>query len=113
MRFLKSLTLAALVAAFFMPVSLHAGQASYYGAGFHGKRTASGQIYNQNARTCAHKTYPFGTRLVVTRGDLTTHCTVNDRGPFVRGRDIDVSHAGASDLKLFGPGHAAVTITKE
>lgn len=111
---LKSLTLAALVAAFFLPVAVPANAevASYYGPGFHGRKTASGQIYNQNAHTCAHKTLPFGTYLRVTYNGKTTHCTVNDRGPFIRGRDIDLSVACARDIGLIGPGHGHVTISK-
>ena len=61
------------------------GEASYYGPGFHGKKTASGETFNQNDYTCAHKTLPFGTKLKVVRKDngATVEVRVNDRGPYV------------------------------
>lgn len=73
------------------------GVASWYGPDFHGKRTASGEVYDMDAMTCAHKTLPFGTRLRVTNpdNDRSVVVVVNDRGPFVRGRDIDLSRAAA------------------
>ena len=86
--------------------------ASWYGPDFHGRPTASGEIYNMNAFTCAHKEYPFGTRLKITylSNDKTTSCLVNDRGPFVDGRDIDLSYAAARDLGLIPAGTGAVRI---
>jgi rare lipoprotein A len=108
---LKSFLLAAFLAAFSLPAE--AATASYYGGKFHGRRTASGQIYNQNAHTCAHKTLPFGTRLRVTYNGRTTQCVVNDRGPFIRGRDLDLSMACARELGLTKAGVGRVTISKE
>jgi len=89
------------------------GQASYYGPGFNGKKTASGEIFNQNDMTCAHKTLPFGTKLRVVRDDTgaSVEVRVNDRGPFVRDRIIDLSAAAGKKLGLDKVGHAKVTAT--
>jgi rare lipoprotein A len=86
--------------------------ASWYGPDFHGKPTASGEIFDMNAFTCAHREYPFGTMLKITylSNDRTTNCLVNDRGPFVDGRDIDLSYATAKDLGLLPAGTGAVRI---
>jgi rare lipoprotein A len=79
------------------------GMASYYG-NESGSRTASGQRFNQNAMTCAHRSLPFGTKLRVTHGDRSVVVTVNDRGPFVRGRVLDLSTAAARAVGLTGAG---------
>jgi rare lipoprotein A len=79
------------------------GMASYYG-NESGSRTASGQRFNQNAMTCAHRSLPFGTQLRVTHGDRSVVVTVNDRGPFVRGRVLDLSTAAARAVGLTGAG---------
>jgi rare lipoprotein A len=79
------------------------GMASYYG-NESGSKTASGQRFNQNALTCAHRSLPFGTRLRVTHGDRSVVVTVNDRGPFVRGRVLDLSTAAARAVGLTGAG---------
>src|SRR6202012_5139190 len=79
------------------------GIASYYG-NESGSRTASGQRFNQNAMTCAHRSLPFGTRLRVTHGDRSVIVTVNDRGPFVRGRVLDLSTAAARAVGITGAG---------
>ncbi len=86
--------------------------ASWYGPDFHGKPTSSGEMFNMYALTCAHRDYPFGTRLRVinTRNSKEVECTVNDRGPFVAGRDLDLSYAAAKKIDLIGPGTAAVLI---
>lgn len=86
--------------------------ASWYGPDFHGKPTASGEIYDMNAFTCAHREYPFGTMLKITylSNDKTTNCLVNDRGPFVDGRDVDLSYAAAKDLGLIPAGTGVVRI---
>lgn len=81
------------------------GTASWYGPGFHGRRTASGAIFNQNAMTAAHRTLPFGTKLHVTYKGHSIRVTVNDRGPFVRGRVLDLSRAAARQLGINGVGH--------
>ena len=80
--------------------------ASWYGPKFHGRPTSSGEIFNMYAMTCAHKEYPFGTRLKVTNieNNRSAECVVNDRGPFVEGRDIDLSYAVAKEIGVIGPG---------
>ncbi len=81
---------------------------SWYGPGFNGRQTASGQIFNQDDLTCASRTLPFGTRLALTRGERRIIVVVNDRGPFIAGRDIDLSKAAATALGFSGvqPVHA-------
>ena len=78
--------------------------ASWYGPGFHGNATASGVRFDMNAYTCAHKTLPFGTILVVEANGHRIPCVVNDRGPFVTGRDIDLSYATANALGMVRKG---------
>ncbi len=88
------------------------GSASWYGPGFYGRRTASGVRFQKNAFTAAHKTLPFGTRLKVineTNGK-EVEVTVNDRGPFIKGRIIDLSYAAARELGILKPGHAPVSL---
>jgi rare lipoprotein A len=82
------------------------GVASWYGPGFHGRQTASGEIFDQNAMTAAHPSLPLGTRATVT--SLANHRSVavriNDRGPFVDDRIVDLSYAAARSLDMIGPG---------
>lgn len=82
------------------------GYASWYGAQHQGKRTASGEVYDMNQLTAAHRTLPFGTRLLVTNRDTSqsAEVRVNDRGPFVKGRILDVSYAAARQLGAVGAG---------
>ena len=89
------------------------GEASYYGPGFHGKKTASGETFNQNDYTCAHKTLPFGTVLKVVRIDngATVEVRVNDRGPYVGDRILDLSVAAGTKIGLDKVGHAKVSAT--
>jgi rare lipoprotein A len=84
------------------------GMASYYG-NESGSRTASGQRFNQNALTAAHRSLPFGTKLRVTHGGRSVTVTVNDRGPVVRGRVLDLSTAAAREVGLTGAGVGRVT----
>ncbi len=88
------------------------GMASWYGRPFHGRKTASGQIYDMNALTAAHPTLPIGTQVRVT--NLTNHksvvLTVNDRGPFAKGRIIDVSRRAAERLGFRRAGTARVRV---
>jgi rare lipoprotein A len=84
------------------------GMASYYGNEA-GSRTASGQRFNQNALTCAHRSLPFGTKLRVTHGGRSVVVTVNDRGPFIRGRVLDLSTAAARAVGLTSAGVGRVT----
>jgi rare lipoprotein A (peptidoglycan hydrolase) len=88
------------------------GIASWYGPGFHGQPTASGEIYNQNALTAAHPTLPLGTRVEVTNlaNGKSVQVRINDRGPFVRGRTIDLSHGAAHKLGMVEPGVSRVRI---
>jgi rare lipoprotein A len=82
------------------------GFASWYGAPHQGRRTASGEVYDMNQLTAAHRTMPFGTRLLVTNRDTSqsVEVRVNDRGPFVDNRILDVSYAAARVLGAVGPG---------
>lgn len=75
------------------------GKASYYG-NESGNKTASGQRFNPNGMTAAHRTLPFGTRLKVTHGGRSVVVTVNDRGPFIRGRVLDLSKGAARVIGL-------------
>ncbi len=88
------------------------GIASYYGRDFHGKRTASGEIYDMNGISAAHRTLPFRTLLEVTNLDNGRKVTVrvNDRGPFVAGRIIDLSVGAARELRMLKAGTAMVEI---
>lgn len=88
------------------------GDASWYGPGFYGKKTASGERFDKNKLTAAHRTLPFGTKVRVTRRDTGRSVVVriNDRGPFVRGRIIDLSKAAAKRIDLIGIGVAPVLI---
>ncbi len=89
------------------------GIASWYGEDFHGRKTSSGEPYNMYAMTAAHKTLPLGTYVRVRNLDngKEVDVRVNDRGPFVPGRIIDLSYAGAKQLDMIGPGTAHVELT--
>lgn len=91
---------------------MQTGIASWYGPGFHGQATASGVIYNQNELTAAHQTLPMGTRVMVTNlnNGRIVEVLVNDRGPFAKGRIIDLSHSAAQSIDMIGPGTAPVRI---
>jgi rare lipoprotein A len=88
------------------------GIASWYGEKFHGRRTSNGEIFDMRKLTCAHKSLPFGTILLVTNldNDKSVLVKVNDRGPFVRGRIIDLSKAAAIEIGLLKTGTARVKI---
>ena len=88
------------------------GVASWYGADFHGKKTSNGETYDMYAMTAAHKTLPLGVYVRVTNTANGKQATVrvNDRGPFVKGRIIDLSYAAAKALGVVGPGTAPVHI---
>jgi len=79
------------------------GMASFYGSES-GSRTASGQRFNQNAMTAAHRSLPFGTKLRVTHGGRSVVVTINDRGPFIRGRVLDLSTGAARAIGLTSAG---------
>ncbi|WP_223486271.1 septal ring lytic transglycosylase RlpA family protein [Pseudomonas sp. A-RE-19] len=88
------------------------GVASYYGAKHHGKRTASGERFNQHGLTAAHRQLPFGTRVKITNLNNDRSCVVriNDRGPYSRGRLIDVSREAAEQLGMLRSGTAQVRV---
>ena len=88
------------------------GKASWYGRKFHGQKTANGEIYNMYAMTAAHKTLPFDTYVRVRnlKNNSTVEVRINDRGPFARGRIIDLSYTAAKKLGVVGPGTATVEI---
>ncbi|WDR01869.1 septal ring lytic transglycosylase RlpA family protein [Devosia algicola] len=90
------------------------GGASWYGPGFNGKKAASGQIFNENAMTAAHRSLPFGTKLKVVdqRTGKYVQVTINDRGPFHGGRIIDLSKAAATKLGFRNRGTTSVCIEK-
>jgi rare lipoprotein A len=84
------------------------GMASFYG-NESGSKTASGQRFNQNALTAAHRSLPFGTKLRVSHGGRSVVVTINDRGPFVRGRVLDLSTGAARAIGLTSAGVGRVT----
>jgi rare lipoprotein A len=88
------------------------GLASWYGKDFHGKKTANGEIYDMYAITAAHKTLPFNTYVSVNNleNGRKLKVRINDRGPFVRGRIIDLSYKAADKLGIIGPGTARVEV---
>lgn len=95
-----------------VPGAEETGQASWYGAPHHGRRTASGEVYDMHGFTAAHRTLPFGTRVRVTnaRTGQAVEVRINDRGPFADGRLLDLSHAAAAALGAVGPGVVPVRL---
>ncbi|WP_431856537.1 septal ring lytic transglycosylase RlpA family protein [Azospirillum sp.] len=94
------------------PAFEQTGKASWYGPGFHGRKTASGVRFNQHALTAAHRTLPLGTPVKVTNLDTgrTIQVTINDRGPYIDGRIIDLSKRAAVELGMEDAGVAPVRI---
>ena len=94
------------------PPTTQRGVASWYGPGFHGQATASGETYDQFEMTAAHRTWPLGTRVRVTNEQNGRSCTVriNDRGPQVRDRIIDLSKAAAAAIDMVQAGEAPVVL---
>src|SRR2546428_1524378 len=88
------------------------GVASWYGPGFHGNRTANGEIYDQYELTAARPSLPLGTRVMVTNleNGRAVQVRINDRGPFVGGRAIDLSYAAARTIRIVGPGTVRVPV---
>lgn len=99
-------------AGFAQKLTVTEGIASYYSARMHGRRTASGELLHKDSLTCAHPTLPFGTRVKVTnlKNGLTTVVRVTDRGPFGRGRVIDLSTAAAKELDMIRDGIVKVKL---
>ena len=91
------------------------GVAAYYATAFHGRRTASGSVYDERDLTAAHRTLPFGTRVRVTHLENRKEVvvTINDRGPFTKGRVIDLSREAARRLDLIRDGVARVRLESE
>jgi len=94
------------------PESGETGLASWYGHPYHGRASASGEIYDMEQMTAAHRTLPFGTMVRVhdLDNEKAVDVRINDRGPFVDGRVIDLSHAAAREIEMIGPGTARVTL---
>lgn len=90
------------------------GKASWYGPGFHGRTTANGEKFNMGALTAAHKSMPFGTKLRVTnkRNGKSVVVRINDRGPFIKGRMLDLSKAAATQIGMIKAGSGAVCVQK-
>jgi rare lipoprotein A len=93
-------------------VFVQTGMATYYGDEFHGRKTASGETYNKWELTCAHKKLPFGTKLKVTnlKNKKSVVVRVNDRGPWVKNRIIDLSFAAAREIDMIADGVVKVKI---
>ena len=93
-------------------VKVITGEASWYGPGFYGNRTANGEVYQPGTMTAAHRTLPFGTKVRVTNlwNGRSAVIRINDRGPFVYHRVIDLGHGAASDLGLTASGIAQVKL---
>ncbi|SDU22933.1 septal ring lytic transglycosylase RlpA family protein [Geopseudomonas guangdongensis] len=96
------------------PVYRAEGQASWYGQRHHGRRTASGERFDQHALTAAHRSLPFGSRVKVThlRSQRSVVVRINDRGPYGRGRIIDLSRAAAERLGMLRSGVAPVRVER-
>lgn len=113
----KAVSVAA-VAAALLSISTAAyaqcGGASWYGPGFNGKRAASGEIFNENAMTAAHRSLPFGTKVTVVdqRTGREVQVTINDRGPFHGSRIIDLSKEAANQLGFRNRGTTSVCISQ-
>lgn len=116
--FVSLIILANLSGSFLFAAELYKADAvvSYYGEKFHGKKTSNGEIYNMNALTCASKNLPFDTVLKVTNlaNGKSVQVRVNDRGPFVAGRELDLSKAAAVKLDMIKSGttHVRIEIVK-
>jgi rare lipoprotein A len=109
---MKALALALIVAAVPPAFTLEEGLASWYGGKFQGRVTASGEVFDTNLLTAAHKALPFGTLAKVTNlaNGRSTMVKINDRGPFVEGRIIDLSRAAAEQIDMIGTGTARVSV---
>lgn len=105
---------AAVLLSFSTAAYAQCGGASWYGPGFNGKRAASGEIFNENAMTAAHRSLPFGTKVVVTDQHTgnQVEVTINDRGPFHGKRIIDLSKAAATALGFRNRGTTSVCLAE-
>ena len=115
----KKLFLILLLAHILLPMGLFAfeeqGVASWYGGKFHGRLTANGETFNTHELTAAHKQLPFNSMVTVTNlaNGKSVQVRINDRGPFVEGRIIDLSYAAAAELDMIKTGTAPVLVTVE
>lgn len=93
-------------------VAAEEGEASYYADSLHGSKTASGELYDKHALSAAHHSLPFGTRVKVTylKTGHSVVVVINDRGPYAKGRIIDLSGAAAKQIGLIDPGHGRVRL---
>ena len=114
MRRLYILLLTALILSLSAWAQTQTGKASYYSKKWTGRRTASGERVHHDSLTCAHRTYPFGTLLRVTnqRNGLQVVVRVNDRGPFGRGRIVDLSWGAAKAIGMLAAGVVSVTVER-
>ncbi|MGO1396657.1 MAG: septal ring lytic transglycosylase RlpA family protein [Halomonas sp.] len=119
-RLIRTICLAAVMvissaanSAFAHEIEIQEGVASFYSDRFQGATTASGQPFDQQALTAAHKSLPFGTKVLVTRPDTgqAVEVLINDRGPFIQGRIIDLSKRAAAKLGMIRRGTAPVMVT--
>lgn len=96
------------------PLTTTTGIASYYGKEFHGRKTANGETFDMNAMTAAHRTLPFGTIVRVTNlaNDQSVTVRINDRGPFIKGRIIDLSYGAAKSIDLLSIGQVKIEVIK-
>ena len=102
---MKTILTMAILLALSPPASAQSGLASWYAEG---KQTANGERFNPDVLTCAHRSLPFGTRLRVSYNGRSTVCRVNDRGPFIRGRVLDLSRGTARAIGMLGAGVARI-----
>ena len=111
--FIKSISTLAAVAMLSLGTSVQAGGSmlsSWYGSYFHGRTTANGETYNMYGHTAAHKTLPFGTQLrVCYQGCVNVR--INDRGPYIGARELDLSYGAADAIGLVNPGVDYVSVT--
>jgi rare lipoprotein A len=98
------------ITALLVATNAHAAVASWYGPGFHGRKTANGERFNQHALTAAHRTLPFGTIVIVTHRGRSVAVRINDRGPWTGGRTIDLSAAAAKEIGLKGVGRVELRV---
>lgn len=89
------------------------GEISYYAPSLRGRKTANGDIYDHEGMTAAHRTLPFGTVVIVEHEGRSVELRVNDRGPFAKGRILDVSGRGARELGLVKKGHGIARVCVE
>ena len=108
----RALVLLVILSSALKPLNSETGIASWYGHPYHGRHTANGEIYDMNQLTAAHPTLPFGAhvRVVNLQNQETVEVRVNDRGPFVEGRIIDLSHAAAEAIQMVNAGLAQVRL---